>query len=52
MFNTEMEAKAYLQATDFYFLADKVLQLTPEKKTELETNREAARQIIRDLIDN
>lgn len=49
MFNTEMEARAYLEATDFYFLSDKVLQMTTEKKAELETNREAARQVIRDI---
>lgn len=52
MFNNEMEARAYLQSTDFYFLSDKVLQLTPEKKAELEANREAARQTIRDITDN
>ena len=52
MFNTEMEARAYLQATDFYFLSDKVVQLAPEKKAELETNREAARQVIRALTDS
>jgi len=51
MFSNEMEARAYLEATDFYFFSDKVLQLTPEKKTELETNREDARQVIRAVTD-
>lgn len=51
MFNNEMEARKYLEVTDFYFLSDKVQQLTAEKKAELETNREAARQVICALIN-
>lgn len=46
---TEMEARAYLSATDFYFTADRVLQLTPEKKADLEAKREAAREVLRAL---
>tara|TARA_R110000823_G_scaffold313514_1_gene441269 strand:- start:43 stop:201 length:159 start_codon:yes stop_codon:yes gene_type:complete len=51
MFNTEMEARKYLETTDFYFLSDKVQQLTLEKKTEIETNRENARNILRSLTN-
>lgn len=51
-FMNDLQAREYLQSTDFYFTVDKVVQLTPERKAELEANREAARQFVRDLIDN
>lgn len=41
------EAIAYLSSTDFYFTVDKYNQLTDDKKLELETKREEARQVIR-----
>lgn len=50
-FRNDVQAREYLKSTDFYFTVDKVIQLTPERKAELETNREAARQFIRNLID-
>jgi hypothetical protein len=43
-FENEIQACEYLQSTDFYFTVDKYAQLTPERKAELEANREAARQ--------
>ena len=46
-FNSDVHAREYLKATDFYFTVDKLAQLTPERKAELETNRESARQFIR-----
>jgi hypothetical protein len=49
-FENEIQAREYLQSTDFYFTVDKVLQLTPERKAELEANRESARQYIRALL--
>jgi hypothetical protein len=51
IFENEIQAHEYLKITDFYFTVDKAAQLTPERKAELEANREAARQFIRDLID-
>ena len=50
-FENEIQAREYLQSTDFYFTVDKYAQLTPERKAELEANREAARQFIRGLLD-
>lgn len=49
-FRNDIEARQYLQSTDFYFTVDKVVQLTPERKAELEANREAARQFIRTIL--
>lgn len=43
----EMEARDYLQRTDFYFTVDKYQQLTEEKKADLASEREAARAVIR-----
>jgi hypothetical protein len=51
-FKREIEARQYLQSTDFYFTVDKYAQLTQERKAELEANREAARQYMRTLIDS
>lgn len=49
-FMNDLQAREYLQGTDFYFTVDKVVQLTPERKAELETNRESARQYIREVL--
>jgi hypothetical protein len=51
IFENEIQAREYLQSTDFYFTVDKFAQLTSEHKTELEASREAARQYIRTLLD-
>jgi len=51
-FENEIQAREYLQRTDFYFTVDKYAQLTLERKTELESNRESARQFLRTLLDN
>lgn len=50
-FKSEIEARGYLSETDFYFTVDKYAQLTQDKKTELELNRELARKFIRALTD-
>jgi len=50
-FQNELQARMYLQSTDFYFCADKFAQLTLGRKAELETNRETARQYIRLLFN-
>ena len=50
-FRNDVEASEYLKSTDFYFTVDKFAQLTPERKAELETNREAARQVLRNILD-
>ena len=49
-FNSDLHAFEYLKSTDFYFTVDKFAQLTPERKAELEANREAARQFIRSVL--
>lgn len=49
-FMNDLQAREYLQSTDFYFTVDKVVQLTSERKAELETNRESARQYIRKVL--
>ena len=41
------DAREYLASTDFYFTVDKYNQLTSDKKLELETLREEARNTIR-----
>ena len=41
-------AKQHLLDTDYAFTVDKYAQLTEERKGELTTSREAARQVIRD----
>lgn len=51
-FKNDSEAKQHLASTDFYFTADKVAQLAPKKKSDLEASREAARQFIRNLTDS
>lgn len=50
-FRNDIEAREYLQSTDFYFTVDKVVQLAPERKAELEANRESARQVLRNILD-
>jgi hypothetical protein len=50
-FQNELQARMYLQSTDFYFCVDKFTQLTLERKSELEVNRETARQYIRLLFN-
>lgn len=49
-FENEIQARDYLKTTDFYFTVDKYAQLTPERKAELETGREDARQYIRQVL--
>lgn len=49
-FMNDLQAREYLHGTDFYFTVDKHAQLTPERKAELEANREAARQYIREIL--
>lgn len=46
----EMEARDYLQRTDFYFTVDKYQQLTEEKRNDLTQKREFARGVIRNEI--
>lgn len=43
------EAKEYLKNTDFYMTVDKVESLTEEKKAELISKRETAREVIRSI---
>ena len=45
------KAHWYLKDTDFYMTVDKYNQLTEDRKTELITTREAAREVIRQFED-
>ncbi len=41
------KAQVYLKETDFYMTVDKYASLSDERKAELETKREEAREVIR-----
>ena len=49
-FRNDIEASEYLKSTDFYYTVDKVVQLSLERRAELEANRESARQYIRKML--